>query len=124
MPALRRGVAPVGLFRPRLLNGALAAAAAAVAIAALTAAVATTAAPGPAPGPVTVRFAEPASTTLLQGPTRITIEAATSPDAHIVSVTLFADDALLTTMEHAPFTVTWDAGRAAGVRRLRAAKRS
>ncbi len=114
MPALQRGVAPVGLFRPRLLNAALAAAAIAVATAA------TPEEPAPAPGPVTVRFREPASTTLLQGPTRITIEAATGPDAHIVSVTLFADDALLTTMEHAPYTVTWDAGRGAGVRRLRA----
>jgi VWFA-related protein len=73
-----------------------------------------------APGPVTVRFAEPASTTLLQGPTRITIEATTSPDARIASVTLYADEALLTTMEHAPYTVTWNAGRGAGVRRLRA----
>ena len=114
----------MGLFRARLLNAAQAVAARAAFAAAMTMAGATAAAPGEppaaAPGPVTVRFAEPASTTLLQGPTRITIEATTSPDARIASVTLYADDALLTTMEHAPYTVTWDAGRGAGVRRLRA----
>jgi VWFA-related protein len=98
----------------------MAALAAVTAVVIAVATAATPEEPAPAPGPVTVRFAEPASTTLLQGPTRITIEAATSPDAHIVSVTLFADDALLTTMEHAPYAVTWDAGRGAGVRRLRA----
>ncbi|HYV85175.1 MAG TPA: VWA domain-containing protein [Patescibacteria group bacterium] len=116
----------MGLFRARLLRSAFAAAAAAATAA--TIALTTPATGGRAAesgtagaaGPVTVRFAEPASSTLLQGPTRVTIEAATSADARIVSVTLYADDALLTVMERPPYTVTWDAGHGAGVRRLRA----
>jgi Ca-activated chloride channel homolog len=122
--ALQRGLAPVGLFRARLLKVSIAAAAAATILAVTMRASAARGADGdplvPAAGPVTVRFAEPASSTLLSGPTRITVEATTSPDARIVSVTLYADDALLTVMERAPYTVTWDAGRGGGVRRLRA----
>ena len=125
MPALQRGFARVGLLRPRLLRASPGAALtiAALAAAAVATAVALRAAeetPPAAVGPVTVRFAEPASPTLLSGPTRITVEAACTPDARIASVTLYVDDRLLTVMEHAPYSLTWDAGIGAGVRRLRA----
>jgi Ca-activated chloride channel family protein len=69
--------------------------------------------------PVKVRFVEP-GTALLEGTIRITVEASTSDDARIVSVSVFADDRLLTTLEKAPYTFTWDSGRGAGLRRLRA----
>src|SRR5262249_25860256 len=122
VPALQRGLARMGLLRARLLTTtvALLAAACGVTLFAVTRLSRADETPGPPAGPVAVRFVEPGSTTLLQGPTRITVEAATAPDARIVSVTLYADDALLTVLEHAPYTVTWDAGRGAGVRRLRA----
>ena len=115
----------MGLLRARLLiRGPRAPARAAVALLLAAGgadlAASSDPAPTPASGPVTVRFAEPGSTTLLQGPTRITIEAATSPDARIVSVTLYADDRLLSVIERAPYTLTWDAGPGLGIRRLRA----
>jgi VWFA-related protein len=114
----------VGVLRARLLRAAGLAAAIAAAVA--TAAAGRAGAAGepvaalqPAHA-VVVRFLEPSSPTLLQGPTRITIEASTTPGAHIISVTLYADDDLLTIMERPPYTVTWDAGRGFGGRRLRA----
>ena len=63
---------------------------------------------------------EPAPPAVLQGPTRIVIDAATTPDARIVSVTLYADDQVLTIFDKPPYAVTWDAGRVFGARRLRA----
>jgi VWFA-related protein len=77
----------------------------------------------PAPGagsPVTIRFVEPAPPALLQGPTRIVLEAATTGGARIVSVTLYVDDQLLSVFEKPPYAVTWDAGPVFGGRRLRA----
>jgi VWFA-related protein len=71
-------------------------------------------------GPVTVRFLEPGPRALLQGPTRIVIEALPPPPARIVSVSLYVDDHLLSILETAPYALTWDAGRAARGRRLRA----
>lgn len=74
-----------------------------------------------APGsPVVVRFLEPAAPALLQGPTRIRVEAATAAPARIVSVSLFVDDQLLSVLEKAPYALTWDAGRRPSGRRLRA----
>ena len=46
--------------------------------------------------PVKVRFLEPGAA-LLEGTIRITVEASTSADASIASVSVFADDRLLTT---------------------------
>jgi Ca-activated chloride channel family protein len=69
--------------------------------------------------PVKVRFLEP-GTALLEGTIRITVEASTSADASIASVSVFADDRLLTTLEHPPYTFTWDSGHGAGMRKLRA----
>jgi Ca-activated chloride channel family protein len=82
---------------------------------ALAAAAAQEPAPPPAAGAaaagrVTVRFLEPAAPGLILGETRITVEAGTSPDARIVSVAIYADDALLTLIETPPYTVTWNAG--------------
>ena len=74
----------------------------------------------PPASPVVVRFLEPKAPALLQGPTRITIEAATGPEARIASVSLYANDTLLSVMEKPPFTLTWEAGRTPGARRLRA----
>jgi VWFA-related protein len=67
-----------------------------------------------------VRFLEPASPALVQGPTRITLEAATAPPERIVSVSLYVDGDLLSVLEKPPYTLTWDAGRGAAGRRLRA----
>lgn len=72
-----------------------------------------------AASPVQVRFLEP-GTALLEGTIRITVEASTSADARIVSVSVLADDRLLTTLEKPPYTFTWDSGRGAGIRKLRA----
>ena len=69
--------------------------------------------------PVRVRFVEP-GTALLEGTIRITVEASTGPDARVTSVSVFADDRLLTTLEKSPYTFTWDSGHGAGIRRLRA----
>ena len=87
----------MGLLRPVVL------------IAALTV---TAAAPQPTagPGPVSVRFLDPAPPGLILGPTRITVDATTSPEARILRVEIYADDALLSAFERPPFTVTWDAG--------------
>ena len=81
-------------------------------------------APAPASGDaaasaVKVRFVEPGAA-LLEGTIRITVEASTSPDATIASVSVFADDRLLSTLEHPPYTFTWDSGHGAGMRTLRA----
>jgi VWFA-related protein len=81
-------------------------------------------APAPASGDaaasaVKVRFVEPGAA-LLEGTIRITVEASTSADASIASVSVFADDRLLTTLEHPPYTFTWDSGHGAGMRKLRA----
>jgi len=70
--------------------------------------------------PVTVRFLEPGSRSLLQGPTRITLEAATSAPARIVGVSLYVDGQLMAVLEKPPYTLTWDAGRGAAGRQLRA----
>ncbi len=88
----------MGLLRPVVLIAAL-----------LAAAAAPQTAPGPV-GPVAVRFVEPAPPGLILGPTRITVDATTSPDARIVRVEIDADGALLSAFERPPFTVTWDAG--------------
>ena len=72
-----------------------------------------------AASPVKVRFLEPGAA-LLEGTIRITVEASTSPDATIASVSVFADDRLLTILEHPPYTLTWDSGRGNAIRRLRA----
>lgn len=69
--------------------------------------------------PVKVRFVEPGAA-LLEGTIRITVEAATSPDATIARVSVFADDRLLTILEKAPYTLTWDSGRGMAIRKLRA----
>ncbi|HEU4403541.1 MAG TPA: VWA domain-containing protein [Candidatus Polarisedimenticolia bacterium] len=61
-------------------------------------------------GPVTVRFVEPAPPGLVLGETRLTVEAATSPDARIVRVEIYADDALLSAFENPPYALTWNAG--------------
>jgi len=73
-----------------------------------------------APSPVAVRFIEPAPPALLQGPTRIVVEASTAADARIVTVTLYVDKQVLTIFEKPPYAVTWDAGPVFGGRRLRA----
>ena len=78
------------------------------------------AATGDAASPVVVRFLEPASPTLLQGPVRIAIEARTAEPARIVSVTVSADDSLLSILERPTYAFTWDPGPGAPVRRLRA----
>ncbi len=96
MPALRPTFEPMGLLRPLVLIAAF---------------LALAAAPAPAPpGPVTVRFLEPAPPGLILGPTRISVEATTAPDARIVRVEIYADDVLLSAFERSPFLVTWDAG--------------
>jgi len=98
VPALRPTVQAMGLFRPILLIAAF---------------LAPAAAPTPPPattGPVAVRFLEPAPPGLILGPTRITVDATTSPDSRIVRVEVYADDVLLSSFERPPFTVTWDAG--------------
>jgi len=69
--------------------------------------------PPPSPaetGPVSVRFLEPAPPGLILGPTRITVEASTSPDARIARVEIYADGTLLSVLERPPYTLTWDAG--------------
>ena len=71
-------------------------------------------------GPVTVRFLAPGSPALLQGPTRITLEASAEAPAHIVSISLYVDGQLLAVLEKPPYTLTWDAGRGAAGRKLRA----
>ena len=108
----------MGLLRPRLLTVALFAG---IVAGARAAGEPETVAPtAGAPSPVAVRFVEPAPPALLQGPTRIVIEASTGADARIVSVTLYADDRVLTIFEKPPYAVTWDAGPVFGGRRLRA----
>ncbi|HUD70364.1 MAG TPA: VWA domain-containing protein [Dongiaceae bacterium] len=74
----------------------------------------------PAAGPILVRFVEPAPPALLQGPTRILIAASTTDGVPIATVTLYADDALLTRFEKEPYAVRWDAGTRFGLHRLRA----
>ncbi len=111
MPALRRALRRVGLPGALLLIPCSA-------LLALGAAGA--AAPAPGPGPVTVRFVEPAPPALILGETRITVEAATSPEARIVSVAIYADDALLTVLQKPPYTLTWNAGTRFVERSLRA----
>jgi Ca-activated chloride channel family protein len=64
----------------------------------------------PEGSPVTVRFVEPRAPGLIHGVTRVTVEASTSPDAHIVSVSIYADRSLISTMESPPYTLTWNAG--------------
>jgi VWFA-related protein len=64
--------------------------------------------------PVKVRFVDPSGPALLAGPVRITVDAQTSDDARIVRVSLYIDGALLSVLESAPLTLTWDAGRTAG----------
>jgi VWFA-related protein len=59
-------------------------------------------------GSVEVRFVEPQG--LIQGVTRITVDAATAPPARITQVAIYVDDALLTILETPPYTLTWDAG--------------
>ena len=81
---------------------------------------ATEAPPTDALSPVAVRFVEPAPPALLQGPTRIVLEASTTADARIVTVTLYVDKQVLTIFEKPPYAVTWDAGQVFGGRRLRA----
>ncbi|OLD64781.1 MAG: hypothetical protein AUI47_04330 [Acidobacteria bacterium 13_1_40CM_2_68_5] len=88
----------MGLLRPVVLIAAF-----------LVTAAAPQSTPGPA-GPVAVRFLDPAPPGLILGPTRITVDATTSPDARIVRVEISADGALLSAFERPPFTVTWDAG--------------
>jgi len=108
----------VGLLRARLLTAALLAGLVATALAAVPPA-ADAPAVDPA-APVSVRFVEPAPPALLQGPTRIVLEASTTGDAHLVTVTLYVDNQVLTIFEKPPYAVTWDAGQVFGGRRLRA----
>ncbi len=132
MPRLRAPIRPMGLPGPGILirgarrsrRGLPAAAGASAALVlaglvlaglvlAARAGAATQAPPAsqaPAASPVTVRFVEPAAPGLILGETRITVEAATLPDARIVSVAVYADNALLTVLETPPYTVTWNAG--------------
>jgi VWFA-related protein len=70
------------------------------------------------PGPVVVRFVEPQG--LIQGVTRITVDAATIPPATISRVAIYVDDALLTILEKPPYTLTWNAGSRFHRKRLRA----
>ena len=112
MPAPRRRFETLGLSRPRVLIAAILGVALFPLPAVPPLAVE---APSPAPtppgtGPVTARFLEPAPPGLILGPTRITVEAATSPDARITRVEIYADGALLSVLERPPFTLTWDAG--------------
>src|SRR3989449_4713233 len=88
----------MGLLRPVVLIAAF-----------LVTAAAPQSTPGPA-GPVAVRFRDPPPPGLILGPTRITVDATTSPDARIVRVEISAAGALLSAFERPPFTVTWDAG--------------
>jgi Ca-activated chloride channel family protein len=113
----------VGLLRPRLLTAALLGAIVAGALAAGAPVAGAPAADAPAadaPSPVVVHFIEPAPPALLQGPTRIVLEASTTPEARIVSVTLYLDAQVLTIFDKPPYAVTWDAGPVFGGRRLRA----
>jgi VWFA-related protein len=103
----------MGLFRARLLSYAIACCCAAGVLEAA-------AIRGETPGdsvpataedsrdPVTVSFVEPQG--LIQGVTRITVNAATTPPALITQVAIYVDDALLTILETPPYTLTWNAG--------------
>jgi len=103
----------MGLFRSRLLNHAIAIFGATGLLAAAVVRGGTDDAPPPgtagsAPGPVEVRFVEPQG--LIQGVTRITVEASTAPPARITQVAIYVDDTLLTVLETPPYTLTWNAG--------------
>jgi VWFA-related protein len=103
----------MGLFRSRLLNHAIAGCCAAGVLAAVAIRGETSGASDPAAaedtrGPVAVRFVEPQG--LIQGVTRITVDATTTPPASISQVAIYVDDALLTILESAPYTLTWNAG--------------
>jgi VWFA-related protein len=100
----------VGLPGPRLLTRAAAAAIAwALALQ-----------PALPEGPVSVRFVEPAAPGLVLGVTRITVEAATSSDARIVSIAISVDGTPLSILTRPPYTLTWDAGAGFLHRSLRA----
>ena len=126
MSALRIGITGVGLLRPLLLSLALP-------LLLLFAGAAVTARSGdgegapehgapespdqgspegapeePAASPVTIRFVEPQG--LIQGVTRITVEATTSAGATIVKVGIYVDGTLLSILEKPPYTLTWNAG--------------
>lgn len=123
MPAVRGPVQRLGLFRAGLLTAALLHPAQALnpSPGVSPGAAPTPAAPIPAAAtPVVVRFIAPAAPGLVLGSTRITVEAATSADARITKVTIHVDGDLITILETAPYTVTWDAGTRFGERVLRA----
>lgn len=127
MPGVRATVARMGLSRASLLIAGVAAGLLAPPCAAASPGetkaqeppAGAEAAVAPA-GPVTVRFLAPASPALLQGPTRITLEASAEAPARIVSISLYVDGQLLAVLEKPPYTLTWDAGRGAAGRKLRA----
>ncbi len=110
MPALQRRVHALGLLRSVVLSAPLLPAALAVCLAA-SGASGDDPAPAPAESsPVTVRFLEPAPPGLVLGPTRISVEAATSPDARVARVEIYADGTLLSVLERPPYSLSWDAG--------------
>ena len=110
MPALQRRVHTLGLSGAIVLIAALLPAPPAGPLAAPPA---DAPQPSPAPSPaspVRVRFIEPGPPGLVLGQTRITVEAATSDDARIARVEIYADGTLLSVLERPPYTLTWDAG--------------
>lgn len=105
--------ARMGLFRSSILKHALAACCAGSVLAALAIRGETVNVTEPAESmesrdPVQVRFVEPEG--LIQGVTRITVEATTTPPARITRVEIYVDDALLTIFETPPYSLTWNAG--------------
>lgn len=112
MPALQRRLRALGLFRALVLTALLLPLLLVPGLRPAGAAPDQPAA-APSPGattPVLVRFAEPAPPGLVLGPTRIRVEASTSPDARIARVEIYADGALLSAFERPPYALTWDAG--------------
>ncbi len=122
MLALQRAVARMGLPGAGLLSRA--AATAVLLVPAIVLALALHTAPALMPvwaeGLVSVRFVEPSPPGLVLGVTRITVEAATSADARIVSVAIYVDGSPLSVLTRPPYTLTWDAGSRFLHRSLRA----